>query len=451
MSQQQSVVRHPLVWIPAPEAPGTPSHLNRVGIRRYARAAAEAADVVLLLSPGFTGGVNDFDTFATALVAAAPGVEVWALERRNHLLEDLGGMEAAEAAGDPEVALQYYLGGGGPPLLRPGEVPCMGGWGLAVALADLRAVVHHARQAVGRAGRVLLGGHSMGGMLAQCYAAWDFEDRPGHTELDGLVLLDGAVGGPQWTATTGMAQFREGEAAVAAGEVFWDDPVRGASPRIGVLAQVAAMAATLPEWRERPSLVAPHAAEWFPLPAGVLLTNEATLGVLLDARTGPISTYRAHIGSLCPSPMAEVEGRPLFGWRSHRESGDPTDLTAVAGVLRQIDGANGLEWYAARRLNAEIDLSSNLDSGDPLTREQAAAAGLRLRHNAAVALPVFAVLAGSGKPVHVGCDWYRGAIAGEVQMLLLPHYDHLDPLFAGPEGNPSVLELAEWIASRRGR
>jgi pimeloyl-ACP methyl ester carboxylesterase len=324
----------------------------------------------------------------------------------------------------------------------------MRNWGLAVTLDDLRAAVHEARDAVGAAGRVLLGGHSMGGMLAQCYAAWDFDGLPGHAEVDGLVLLDGAVGGPEWTATTGMAQFQAGEAAVAAGEVFWNEAARGASPRIAVLAQVAAMAAVLSRWRERPSLVIPLVAGLADFPEGALLTNEAMFGYLLNAQTGPIPTYRAHVGALDPEPIAIVAGQPLLGWRSHRDCGHPTDLAVVADALRQIEGTNGLEWYASRRLNAEIDLSSNLESGGEGTGTEAESLGLRLWHNAAVALPVFAVVTRSEEQSRARYDWYRGAVGGEMTLLKLPEYDHLDPLFASPDGgNPCVVALAEWIAA----
>jgi pimeloyl-ACP methyl ester carboxylesterase len=467
MSRDSRVVQHPLEWISGAEAPETPVHLNRIGIRRYERAllarAAGRSETILLLMPGFTGGVNDFDTFATALVAATPGLEVWALERRNHLLEDLRGMEAAEAAGDPTIALQYYLDGGGPPLLVPADVSWMRQWGLAVALADLRAAVRSARAAVGASGRVLLGGHSLGGMLAQCYAAWDFEGSPGHAEVDGLVLLDGAVGGPEWTATTGATQYAQGFAAVTVGEVFWDQPARGASPGIAVLAQVAALAATLPEWREQPSLVLPRLATlsagdaapgWahLRLPEGALLTNEAVFGYLLDAETGPFPSYRAHVGALNPEPIGVAEGMPLLGWRSHIECGKPTDLAAVAAALCQIDGTNGMEWYAARRLNVEVDLSSNLDSQDPLTRSRAQSFGLRLWHNAAMPLPVFGAVTRSEEQNRSRYAWYRDGVASEdVTLREFPQYDHLDLLFASPEGgNPCVTAVAEWIAAHRG-
>jgi pimeloyl-ACP methyl ester carboxylesterase len=457
------VVRHPLRWIAGARSPETPPHLNRIGIRRYAPAGdGRAVRTVLLLLPGFTGGVNDLDLAATYLVATGEGrVEVWALERRTHLLEDLDGMELAEAAEDPRVALGYYSAGR-PPGFVPvtqADVPWMRHWGLAVALADVRAAVRRARRAVGPAGQVLLGGHSLGGMIAQCYAAWDFRGIPGHRDLDGLVLLDGAVGGPAWTATTGLQQYHEGRAAMAAGELYWDRPERGASPRSSILAQVAAMAATMPAWREQPSLILPQMADLFPLPDGVLLTNEAALGYLVDAATGPISSYRAHAGQVDPTPIACVQDRPLLGWRTHARCpseptgcAEPADLAQIGRALRQIDGTNGMEWYASRCLNAEVDLSSNLDSRDQTTGALAAAEGLRLWHNRTMALPVFGAVTRSSEQSHARYIWYRDAIAGDdFTRLELPEYEHLDPLFAqdAQGGNRCLTALAAWLRDRR--
>lgn len=460
---ETTVVRHPLQWIAGARGLETPPHLNRIGIRRYALAGdGRAVRTALLLLPGFTGGVNDLDLAATCLVATGEGrVEVWTLERRTHLLEDLGGMEQAEAAEDPRVALGYYFDGR-PPGFVPvtqADVPWMRHWGLAVAVADVRAAVRRARRAVGPAGQVLLGGHSLGGMMAQCYAAWDFRGIPGHRDLDGLVLLDGAVGGPAWTATTGLQQYHESRAAMAAGELYWDRPERGASPRSGVLAQVAAMAATMPAWREQPSLILPQVADLFPLPEGVLLTNEAALGYLVDAATGPISSYRAHAGQVDPTPIACLQDRPLLGWRPHaRCPSEPTgcaeraDLAQIGRALRQIDGTNGMEWYASRCLNAEVDLSSNLDSRDATTGALAAAEGLRLWHNRTMALPVFGAVTRSSEQSHARYIWYRDAIAGDDFTLLeLPEYEHLDPLFAqDAEGrNRCLTALAAWLRDLR--
>src|SRR5437773_167853 len=135
-------------------------------------------------------------------------------------------------------------------------------------------------------------------MLGQCYAAWEFPEGPGHQEIDGLVLVDGALGNPDWTRTTGLAQYQAGMEAIREGQFYWDVPGSGATPRIGLLAHAAALAAALPEWREQPSLVAPFVPDLLPVPPGVTVTNEAALGLVIDAETGPIDSFHAHVGRL---------------------------------------------------------------------------------------------------------------------------------------------------------
>ena len=67
--------------------------------------------------PGFMGGANSFDYIGRQLVSMAEAdagvgsLEVWAMERRTNCLEDLTGMNAAEAAGDPGIAVDYYYHG----------------------------------------------------------------------------------------------------------------------------------------------------------------------------------------------------------------------------------------------------------------------------------------------------------------------------------------------------
>src|SRR5205823_881490 len=120
------------------------------------------------------------------------------------------------------------------------------------------------------------------------------------------------------------------------------------------------------------------------LPEDVTLTNEALLGLALDTDSGPFATYRAAVGRLDPTPIGEAAGRPLLGWIDYRAAGESTDLQQIAAALRLIDGVNGMEWYASRRLNGDVDLSSNLGSGHPATRDFAEQEGLRLKHNRAM-------------------------------------------------------------------
>ncbi len=467
-------VERQLEWWSAPPAPATPAIYNQVGVRRFHLPGGVRPAAILVLSAGFTGGINDLDYLAAEVTAAGGGpLQVWTTERRNHLLEDTRGAEWAEAAEDPRVALGYYLAGD-PPGHTPraqAAVPFMRHWGLATALADLRAVVRRARAALTPGGKLFLGGHSLGSMLGQCYAAWAFPEGPGHREIDGLVLIDGAVGNPDWTRTIGLAQYAVDMQAVRSGEFYWDDPAKGATPRFGILAHAAALAAALPDWRGRESLVAPLVPELFRLPPGVTITNEAALGLVIDAETGPIPSFLAHVGRLeawdIESPPASdplstraagirvppssavraSEHRPPLRWTGFREAGELTDLQRVAAALRQHDGANGSEWYASRLLNAEVDLSSNLDSRHPDTAALAQEHGLRLWHHGEESVPVFGIVTGRQTRKRERYAWYAATVAtADVTIVDAPEQEHMDPLFAENDGrNRSLPALAEWL------
>ncbi len=79
-------------------------------------------------------------------------------------------------------------------------------------------------------GKVVLGGHSLGGSVVTAYATWDFGGEPGAQELSGLVYDDG--GSSPIAITKAKA-----EEELAALEETERDPVagirryRGARPR----------------------------------------------------------------------------------------------------------------------------------------------------------------------------------------------------------------------------
>jgi pimeloyl-ACP methyl ester carboxylesterase len=176
---------------PVPGVAGAgPARYDRVLVERFGPASART---VLVLVPGSTSGAGAFGFVAPDLVKRVPGLQVWAVERREHAFEDTLVIER----GDPDQALAYYLQGR--PIdghtFRPppaGEVGFMAKWGLGLLLGDLRRVIRKAR-AGGR--RVILGGHSLGASAAEAYASWDFAGRPGHRDLAGLVLIDGGLEG----------------------------------------------------------------------------------------------------------------------------------------------------------------------------------------------------------------------------------------------------------------
>ena len=175
-------------------SPGTPARYDKVGILKVGSPTAKN---VLVLNPGTSAGAAYFAPLARSVVSAAPGWQVWAVERRENLLEDQSALDrgkAGEATAD-EV-FDYYLGwlAGRPAsshvrLLGDSEVAYAKRWGLRTEIGDLRRVVLRAKR---RGGRVVLGGHSLGGTITTAYATWDFGGRAGARGLDGLVFIDGA-------------------------------------------------------------------------------------------------------------------------------------------------------------------------------------------------------------------------------------------------------------------
>src|SRR5207245_11504136 len=63
----------PVEWWPAPAAPETPAPYNGVAVRQFRRAGARPPGAILVLSPGFTGGINLLDYLAEEVTAACGG------------------------------------------------------------------------------------------------------------------------------------------------------------------------------------------------------------------------------------------------------------------------------------------------------------------------------------------------------------------------------------------
>ena len=174
-------------------APGTPAKHNRVGILEVGPRRARN---VLVLNPGTSASAAYFQPLAKSIVARARGWQVWAVERRENLLEDHSMLDRAKAGeATPQQLFDYYLGYLDDPAVSPhfrligdDEVGFAREWGMRTEVEDLRRVV---RRASRRGGKVVLGGHSLGGSITTAYATWDFAGRPGAQGLSGLVYIDG--------------------------------------------------------------------------------------------------------------------------------------------------------------------------------------------------------------------------------------------------------------------
>jgi len=67
---------------------------------------------------------------------------------------------------------------------------------------------------------VILGGHSLGGSTVMAYAAWDFNGRAGYRDIDGMVLIDGALDATRQQLSA--ADARDQKKAIDEGDPFAD-------------------------------------------------------------------------------------------------------------------------------------------------------------------------------------------------------------------------------------
>jgi pimeloyl-ACP methyl ester carboxylesterase len=181
-------------WMRGAPSPGTPARYDKVGV---IKVGSPRARNVLVLEPGTSAGAAYFAPLAQWIVARAPKWQVWSVERRENLLEDQSMLNLAKAGLATSAQLfDYYLGWLDPALqvqshIQPipnASVTFAKGWGMSVAVGDLRRVIDAARKL---GGKVVLGGHSLGGAVVTAYATWDFDGRAGADDLGGLAYIDG--------------------------------------------------------------------------------------------------------------------------------------------------------------------------------------------------------------------------------------------------------------------
>ncbi|MET9848000.1 alpha/beta hydrolase [Streptomyces ossamyceticus] len=391
----------------------------------------DAATVVVLV-PGMFGAANDFRLMARDLVAAVPGVQVWAPDRREENLTDRSGFTGGA---DP---LAYYLDGH----YRTQDPAASGfaaGWGLGLALDDLRAVVLAARNGGRR--RVVLGGHSWGATTALAYAAWDFGGCPGYRDLAGLAVLDGGVLGAFKGAGAPVQdspeQVRQRLAAIEGGRVF-DLTLSGVG--------LGARAESTQIWYQLAGWYAHHDPEGRSvlqdrLPDALRpshpVTNAALLGALVDAGFGWPNDISVHSGRIADSPGADG----VRGWVDE-------GITPIARVAEAYAGPVPAvwEWYWPARLSVDLDVSDAYADTD-----LARSLDLRLRHAAGLDVPLYAFQTSA----------YRGTVldaarrvAAESRVPYTVHetdegMNHLDPLFAATTHNTATRTLAEFVRGLR--
>jgi len=408
-----------ILEVPGYDEPATPDRYDRVRVLRFGPSSARR---VLVLVPGYVGGAGGFKIVAEALVRRVRGLQVWALDRRSNALEDTSRFMPGTSL---DEALDYYGGLKFRQVDGARDAPYARRWGLRVAVEDLRRVVQVARRG-GR--RVTLGGHSLGASTAAAYAAWDFRGRPGHRDVDGLVLIDGGLLGTFGSA--GLAEARRRKAAIDRGEPF-ESFLRGLPPwAAGVMAELGAMfAAREPR--------APSRLQDFPLlPAafkpGPRVTNAALLGHAFDRDTSPrgFELLRVNGGGLART------GDPR-GW----VDGGRTPVGNIARLLHQ-EPVNAVEWYFPRRLRLDVDAASAM-SRTRATR----LLGVRTWHLRTISDEIYAYQTGftRGRVVRGARELFRRSRSRFFMRLNDPDAEHEDPLWGAPSRNEFLRSVVPFL------
>lgn len=426
-------------------APGTPSAYDHVSVLRYGSASARN---VFVLVPGGSANAGYYGIIAPYIVQHVPNLQVWVMARREAALIDGSEFVAGlEGKLTPAQVFNYYLAGVGstsPNAYHPIPYePYFADWGLAVEMNDLHAVIDRARDGGRR--HVVLGGHSLGGLSSDVYAAWDFGGRAGYLDIAGIVGIDGQVLGPTGAisssspvgaAATTKAQAESELANLAPGKDGpWIVLQKGLPAYVGpVFVEVAALAArlepTAPSFLQQSGIVPPTINPPFPV------TNRGFLGYLFDASSGlqgfayqAIKVHSGHLNTADPRDWVD-DG--------------PTPIENVADIFStQPYGAD--EWYFPSRLLIDAEAANSLTM-TPAARYL----GLRLTHRSQVDVPLYGIqtsLGGQGDGVIKGAlAWKRLSHIPSVTLYNeAKQYSHLDPVLAAPAHNVFLQTIVPWL------
>jgi hypothetical protein len=438
----RDVIRVPASTPPPNPTSGTPTpaELNFTQVARYHLGGATSARAIVLAMPGFLGGAGSFDRLARELVRLggtdpAP-IEVWAIDRRSNLLEDLRGLDAAEAEGNPDIAKGYYFGRdtvGGEAFagfLEQNDLPYASEWGLEMHVEDVRRLIELV-PAADRVGHVFLMGHSLGGSFAETFAAWRFEDGVRGAELlAGVILIDGAQGETPSTeteyrgGTSGGPIPAPGLDAIRGGQPYFELPLLGtgvyASAEILSLeAQLMPDAVVADRNREQLLVTLLGLAGRAQVPD---MTNAAALGWGFDAASNGLTFAAVSCGSATGGAVEEYDS--LLGARLIHPSdpaatytwidayaADPAEHTPLASLAASwtLGRTNFGEWYFPARL--PLDLGAVAGLAIPEGGWQAME-GLRAFDGALMDAPVLAIAAGLRPVASYEASRMRGAPIG---------------------------------------
>jgi pimeloyl-ACP methyl ester carboxylesterase len=323
--------------------PSTPSKYDKVGILKV--YGPPTARNVLVLNPGTSASASYFVPLGRDVVKRAPNWQVWAVERRENLLEDQSMFNKAKAGtATSQQVFDYYLGYLDDSSITkhfqnvPDDKVGFGrNWGMNTEMQDLRRVVKDAKKL---GGKVIVGGHSLGGSMTTAYATWNFGGKPGADGLAGLVFIDGGSSPAPVTPDAAQKSL---------------DDLKASTPWLsfgGIGAPLAGLFNTSGALSVMTSPNDPSIGwHWALLPAylkpPVEPTNEGQYGYALDADTSPASLIaaQAHLGRLADS------GTPRHWVRA----GELTPIRRYATMFGgwRLKGLDGTAWYHPMRLTID--------------------------------------------------------------------------------------------------
>ncbi len=431
-----SAVRVKFVRLQGFHAPGTPKRLDRVGVLMTGPARAKN---VLVLNPGTSAGAAYFEPLAKDIVRRAPGWQVWAVERRENLLEDQSRLDLAKRHKiDGKQLFDYYLGYLTDhsvtthfKAIPDSSVEFAKQWGMNVEIQDLRRVVLRAQRL---GGHVVVGGHSLGGSITTAYATWNFGGKPGARGLSGLVYIDGASNPVPVT----VDQAKQSLASLAAGSpwlAFGGIP----APFAGLFNATGSLGALLepnaPSLGQSFSLLPPNLKP--PVPA----TNLGQYGYALNVGTSPpsLAAAQAHLGRLAAS------GNPR-GWDSR---GALTPIRRLATMFSgyPLRGLDGTAWYHPMRLTID---SGAVGDGNANPAQQVldvhATMGHRLPRN--LRIYAFGAALGGQRVITATEVLARQSHIPRRNLTLLNRastYAHNDPAGASPRRNQFLRHLVPFL------
>jgi hypothetical protein len=332
-------------------APDTPAQYNKVGV---IRVGPRSAKNVLVLEPGTSAAAAYFVPLAKWIVSKTSGWQVWSVERRENLLEDQSELNLYKEHKTTTTQLfDYYLGYIKDPSITHHYQPVANStvefakqWGMNVAVQDLHVVIGAAKKL---GGKVVLGGHSLGGSVVTAYATWDFDGHAGADELAGLVYIDG---GSTPTPVSAQAATQTLQALDAPSASPWLAFGGIVAPYAGLFEATGAASALLDP--NAPSLGQTSGLLPSDIVPSVRVTDVGQYGYALNALTSPstLLAAQAHLGQGIASKG------PIHGWNG-TQALTPINRFATMFSGAGIQNANGTEWYFPQRLTDDTGAVDN--------------------------------------------------------------------------------------------